>query len=153
MNVILTERIRNLGVLGETVRVKAGFARNYLVPKGKAVYATKDNLAKFEMRRAELEKLAADKHQAALQLREQLLALPQISLRAKAGEEGKIFGSIGTRDIADAISQAGVAIQKHQVSLPEGTLRMLGDYEIMIELEADVFAAVKVSVVADVTSR
>ncbi len=149
MEVILLEKIRNLGTLGEKVKVAPGYGRNYLIPQGKATYATADNLKKFEARRAELEKAAAKAVQAA-QLRQQALAaLPIIKILAKAGEEGKLFGSIGTKDIADAVTQAGVEICKSEVILPTGVLRQLGDYEIEIEVHGDVMASVKITVVSE----
>lgn len=146
MEVILLEKMRNLGAFGETVKVKSGFARNYLIPQGKAVYATKDNLAKFEQRRAELERLAAERFSQATAKQKALSELPLIIINAKAGEEGKLFGSVGTRDLADAITKAGVQVEKREVRLPEGALRNIGEYEITIELENDVTATVKVNV-------
>lgn len=149
MEVILLEKMRNLGVLGDKVKVKPGYARNFLVPQGKAVYATQDNLAKFELRRAELEKLADAKIKEAVERQQALTALPVITLVAKAGEEGKLFGSIGTRDIAEAIEKAGVTVEKREISLPEGALRLVGEYDIHIELEGDVSAVVKLNVVGE----
>lgn len=149
MEVILLEKIRNLGALGDKVKVKAGFARNYLIPKGKAVYANKANITKFEQRRAELEKLAGEKHEQALARQRTINELGEITLAAKAGEEGKLFGSIGIRDIAQALSKAGLVIEKREIRLPEGTLRMVGEYEISIELESDITATVKVNVVPE----
>lgn len=149
MEVILLEKMRNLGAFGETVKVKSGFARNYLIPQGKAVYATKDNLAKFEQRRAELERLAAERFSQATAKQKALSELPLITINAKAGEEGKLFGSVGTRDLADAITKAGVQVEKREVRLPEGALRNIGEYEITIELENDVTAMVKVNVVPE----
>ena len=149
MEVILLEKMRNLGGLGDKVKVKSGYARNFLVPQGKAVYATKDNLVKFEQRRAELEKLAAEKMKHAVERQQQLAALPPVVIVAKAGEEGKLFGSIGTRDIVDAIQNAGVTVEKSEIALPEGTLRELGEYEIAIELESDVSTVIKINVVAE----
>jgi large subunit ribosomal protein L9 len=146
VEVILLEKMRNLGALGEKVNVKPGYARNFLIPQGKAVYATKDNLAKFEQRRAELEKLAAERLKQATARQASLNALSMIVISAKAGDEGKLFGSIGTRDIADAINKAGVPVEKREVRLPEGTLRLVGEYEVIIELESDVTAIVKVSI-------
>lgn len=147
MEVILLEKMRNLGALGEKVNVKPGFARNFLIPQGKAAYANKENLAKFEVRRAELEKKAAENIALAAQKQAAINALPTIKIASKAGDEGKLFGSIGTRDIADAIKKVGADIEKRQVRLPEGPLRMVGEYEITIELEADVTATVKVKVI------
>src|SRR5436190_14843090 len=110
VEVILLEKIRNLGVLGEKVKVKSGYGRNYLVPQGKAVYATAENTAKFEARRAELEKAAAEHVKAAEGRKQALEALQVVTIAAKSGEEGKLFGSIGTRDIAAAITKAGVEV-------------------------------------------
>ena len=149
MEVILLEKMRNLGALGEKVKVKSGFARNYLIPQGKAVYATKDNMAKFEQRRAELEKVAQERQAKAMERQKALQALPTITITAKAGDEGKLFGSIGTRDIAHAISAAGVEVEKREIRLSEGVLRLLGEYEIAIELDSDVTATVKVNVVGE----
>ncbi|VVC76573.1 50S ribosomal protein L9 [Aquicella siphonis] len=149
MEVILLEKMRNLGALGEKVKVKSGYARNFLIPQGKAVYATKDNLAKFELRRAELEKLAAERMKDATARQQSLAALPTIVITVKAGEEGKLFGSIGTRDIADAIMKAGVKVEKREVYLPEGAIRLVGEYDIAVDLGSDVTATVKVSVVAE----
>lgn len=149
MDVILLERVRNLGSLGDTVKVKGGFARNFLIPQGKAVSANTINKAKFEARRAELEKAAGEKHQAALDRQKTLNNLSTVILAAKAGDEGKLFGSIGTRDIADAITKAGVAVDKRDVRLPEGTLRMIGEYEISVELDSDIVSTVKLNIVPE----
>jgi large subunit ribosomal protein L9 len=149
VEIILLENMRNLGALGDTVKVKPGFARNCLVPQGKAVYATNANIEKFNQRRAELEKIAAEKYQQALVKQQAINALPVITITVKAGEEGKLFGSIGTRDIVDAINKAGGSIEKRQVRLSEGALRMIGEYDITIELEGDVTATVKLNIVAE----
>lgn len=149
MEVILLEKMRNLGALGDKVRVKSGFARNFLIPQGKAVYATKDNLAKFEKRRAELEKLAAEKHKQALARQEKINALGSVTISAKAGDEGKLFGSIGTRDIVDALKKAGLDVEKREVRMSEGTLRNVGEYEVAIDLESDVAAHIKLNIVAE----
>lgn len=149
MEVILLEKMRNLGALGDKVKVKPGFARNFLIPKAKAVYANKANLAKFEERRAELEKKAAENHQKALDRQQAISALPVITLAVKAGEEGKLFGSIGTRDITDAIIKAGAAVEKREVRLPAGALRMVGEYEITVELDSDVTAVVKINIIPE----
>lgn len=146
MEVILLERMRNLGALGQTVKVKSGYARNFLIPQGKAVYATKANVAKFEQRRAELEKIEAEKLKQAQVRQEALNALPVIKITSKAGDEGKLFGSVGTRDIAEAITKAGQPVEKSEVRLSEGSIRMVGEYEITVELESDVTALVKISV-------
>lgn len=149
MNVILLEKVRNLGSLGETVHVKPGYGRNFLVPKGKAVYATPDNITKFEARRKELEKAAAATLAEAQAKKQAIEALGAVVIHAKAGDEGKLFGSLGTRDIADAITHAGVEIAKSEVDLPAGPLRNLGDYELTLELHGDVVAVVKISVVSE----
>lgn len=149
MEVILLEKMRSLGALGDKVKVKPGYARNYLIPQGKAVYANKDNLVKFEQRRAELEKIAAEKSKDAVAKQQSLMALSVVTITAKAGEEGKLFGSIGTRDIADAITAAGVAVEKREVQLSEGTLRVAGEYEVVIELESDITATVKIAIIPE----
>jgi large subunit ribosomal protein L9 len=148
MEVILLEKVRNLGGLGEKVKVRSGYGRNFLIPKGLAVMATADNMAKFEARRAELEKAAAD-HLAAAQARAaKLAALGEITIAANAGEEGKLFGSVGTADIADAITAAGVEVAKAEVKMPQGALRHTGEFSIDVALHSDVTQAVTVKVVA-----
>lgn len=149
MEVILLEKIRNLGSLGDKVKVAPGYGRNFLIPQGKATYATVENSRKFEARRAELEKAAAEAIQAAQARQQALAALSVIKISAKAGEEGKLFGSIGTRDIAEAVTKAGVEISKSEVILPAGVLRQVGEYELEIEVHGDVMAMVKVSIVAE----
>lgn len=149
MEVILLEKVRNLGSLGDQVKVRAGYGRNFLIPQGKAVMATKDNVAKFEERRAELEAKAAEQHSAAQARAEQLAALGVVTIAARAGDEGKLFGSVTASDVADAVSAAGVAVAKSEVKMPEGALRMTGDYELMVQLHTDVMQAVNVQVVAE----
>lgn len=149
MEVILLERIRNLGALGQKVKVKPGFGRNYLVPHGKAVYATPANIIKFEARRAEFEKVEAEHLQAAQAKSAALKALEMVVIASKAGEEGKLFGSIGTRDIADAITKAGIEVAKSDIHLPMGALRQVGEYDIEVELHSDVETIIKISVVAE----
>jgi large subunit ribosomal protein L9 len=149
MEVILLENISNLGALGDKVNVKAGFGRNYLVPQGKAVPATASNIAEFEARRADLEAAAAATLAAAETRAEAINALGLISIAANAGEEGKLFGSVGTRDIAEAITAAGCEVDKSEVRLPEGALRDLGEYEIAIQVHGDVFAAVAIAVIPE----
>ena len=127
MNVILLERVNNLGDLGDQVNVKAGYGRNFLIPQGKAVSATADNVAKFEARRAELEAAAAEKL-AAAEARKAALSELSISITQKAGDEGKLFGSVGTSDIANAITAAGVEVSKSEIRLPEGALRHVGEF-------------------------
>lgn len=149
MEVILLENISNLGGLGDKVNVKAGFGRNYLVPQGKAVPATESNIAEFEARRADLEAAAAATLAAAEARAETINALGLITITANAGEEGKLFGSVGTRDIAEAVTTAGAEVDKSEVRLPEGALREVGEYEIAIQVHGDVFAAVAIAVVPE----
>ena len=150
MEVILLEKMRHLGELGEKVKVKPGFARNYLIPQGKAVYATAINLAKVEERRAELEKLAAKRHGEALARQKTIEDLSGITLTAKVGEEGKLFGSIGARDIVDAIKKAGVTVERREIRLPsEGVIRLAGEYDITIDLESNITAKIKVKIVGE----
>ncbi len=144
MEVILLEKIRKLGALGEKVNVKPGFGRNYLIPQRKAVFATPTNLAKFEARRAELEKIEADRLAVAQARSVTLKGIGVVTIACRAGEDGKLFGSVGTRDIAEAITKAGVAIDKSEVHLPEGTLRNIGEYDIGIDLHGDIDIEVKV---------
>jgi large subunit ribosomal protein L9 len=149
MNIILLDKIANLGGLGDQVSVKSGYARNFLFPQGKAVPATKDNVEKFEARRAELEAKMTEVLNAAQARADQLTALEAVTIQAPAGDEGKLFGSVGTRDIADAVSAAGVAVTKAEVKLPTGTLRELGEYDIDVQLHAEVTTTVKVVIVAE----
>ncbi len=149
MQVILLEKIRNLGELGDQVSVKAGYGRNFLVPQGKAVPATKDNVQYFEERRAELEQKAADKLAAAEARLAKILELGNITITAKSGDEGKLFGSIGTRDIAEAITEAGVEVVKAEVLLPLGAIRNTGEYEIGIQVHPDVGGEITLSVVPE----
>ena len=149
MDVILLENISKLGKLGEKVSVRAGFGRNFLIPQGKAVYATAANVAEFEARRAELEAAAANHLATAEQRAAAINALDVVTITAVAGEEGKLFGSVGTRDIAEAITALGCAVDKSEVRLPKGPLRELGGYEIAIQVHGDITAMVTVAVVAD----
>ncbi|HEY9043503.1 MAG TPA: 50S ribosomal protein L9 [Rheinheimera sp.] len=149
MQIILLDKVANLGGLGDNVTVKSGYARNFLFPQGKAVPATKANIEKFEARRAELEaKLAADLA-AANDRAAKIAALGEVTIASKAGDEGKLFGSVGTRDIADAITEAGVKVSKAEVKLPNGTLRETGEFDIDLQLHAEVIATVKVVVIAE----
>lgn len=147
MEVILTEKRRHLGNLGDKVKVKPGFARNFLIPQGKAVFATKDNVAKFEARRAELEKAANEKNAKALERQAALQALPPFTIVAKTAEGGKLFGSIGIREIVDVLTNNNVVVEKSEVYLPQGSLRLLGDYEVAIDLGGDVIAYIKLSII------
>ena len=147
MQVILLETIKNLGDLGSVVNVRPGYGRNFLIPQGKALPATKNNLAEVEERRAELEKQAAELLSAA-EARAEKLAEATITVGAKSGDEGKLFGSVGTANIADAISeQTGVAVEKAEVKLPLGAIRQTGEYEIDLSLHADVTVTIKLTVV------
>lgn len=148
MEVILLEKIRNLGDLGQKVKVKRGFGRNYLVPEGKAVAATDTNLAEFEARRAELEKKAAELLKSA-QKRANALSTLVLNVPAKVGEEGKLYGSIGTREIADAITSAGVEVHKSEIRLPQGTIRYTGEYDISVQLHSDIVTSIKISVIPE----
>ncbi|MFW1753896.1 50S ribosomal protein L9 [Acinetobacter wanghuae] len=148
MDIILLQRIKNLGKLGDKVSVKAGYGRNYLIPQGQAVAATEANTAAFEARRAELEKAEADVL-AAAQARADQLNEVNIVITAKSGDEGKLFGSIGTRDIADALTNAGLTVDRAEVRLPNGALRNTGEFNIAIQLHHDVVAEVLVTIVAE----
>lgn len=147
MEVILLEKIANLGNLGDKVNVKGGYARNFLLPQGKATAATAANVAAFEARRAELEKLAAEKKAEAEARAAQLNEL-EITITATAGDEGKLFGSIGTHDIADALTAAGVPVAKSEVRLPNGTIRQTGEFDVALHLHTDIEASVRLIVVA-----
>ena len=149
MEVILLETVTNLGDLGDKVSVKAGYGRNFLIPQGKAVPATEEAVAEFEARRAELERAAAEAVAAARTRAEALAALDVITIEANAGEEGKLFGSIGTRDIAAAVAAAGCEIDKSEVKLPDGALRDLGEYTIAVQLHAEVMADLTLAVVPE----
>lgn len=148
MDVILLEKIANLGNLGDKVNVKGGYARNFLLPQGKATAATAANVEAFEARRAELEKQAAEK-KAQADARAAKLAELTVTIAANSGDEGKLFGSIGTRDIAEAVSAAGVELDKSEVRLPNGALRSVGEYDVEVHLHTDVEATVKIVVVAE----
>ncbi|MCK7552310.1 MULTISPECIES: 50S ribosomal protein L9 [Marinobacter] len=148
MEVILLEKVANLGSLGDKVKVKAGYGRNFLLPYGKAVAATADNLKAFEERRAELEKAAADKLATAT-ARAEALEGASFTISSKAGDEGKLFGSIGVRDIADAVTAGGTEVEKSEVRLPEGPLRAIGEYDIELQLHSDVTVQIKLVVVAE----
>ena len=150
MQVILLDKVANLGSLGDQVNVKAGYARNFLVPQGKAVPATKKNIEFFEARRAELEAKLAEVLAAANARAEKINALETVTIASKAGDEGKLFGSIGTRDIADAVTAAaGVEVAKSEVRLPNGVLRTTGEHEVSFQVHSEVFAKVIVNVVAE----
>jgi len=149
MEVILLDNVGSLGGLGDRVDVKPGYGRNFLIPQGKAVPATPENVEKFEARRAELEAAAAATLDAAQKRAEGIEALEQVQIAATAGEEGKLFGSVGTRDIAEALTAAGCETDKAEVRLPDGAIRELGEYEIMIQLHAEVATTANIAIVAE----
>ncbi|ANF24264.1 MULTISPECIES: 50S ribosomal protein L9 [Pseudomonadaceae] len=147
MEVILLEKVANLGNLGDKVNVKSGYGRNYLLPQRKATAATPTNIAEFEARRADLEKAAADR-KASAETRAAQLAELEVTITATAGDEGKLFGSIGTHDIADALTASGVEVAKSEIRLPNGTIRQVGEYDVAVHLHTDVEATVKLIVIA-----
>jgi large subunit ribosomal protein L9 len=148
MEIILLQKVANLGNIGDRVKVKSGFGRNYLLPQGKATVATPDNIARFEARRAELEKVAREQLSSAEEragaLKEFKLVIP-----SKAGTEGKLFGSIGTADIAEAATKAGIKIERSEVRLPNGALRTVGDHTVVLHLHADIDVPLAVTIVAE----
>jgi large subunit ribosomal protein L9 len=146
MDIILLEKVGGLGNLGDKVKVKSGFGRNFLIPYGKAVSATAENVARFEARRAELEKAAAERKAAAEERAGKLAGLV-VTIKANCGDEGKLFGSIGTRDIAEAITATGTEVSKSEVRLPTGVLRNTGEFDIDVQLHAEVTQTIKLSVV------
>ena len=149
MQVIRLDKIAHLGKVGDQVNVKSGFARNYLIPQGKAVMATKANIEHFEARRAELEEKAAQALAAAVDRAARLEALGSVTIASKAGDEGRLFGSIGTRDIADAITAKGVEVAKSEVRLPNGLIRTLGEHEVTFQFHGEVFSHLNVVIVAE----
>lgn len=148
MNVILLERIGKLGDLGDEVVVKSGFARNFLIPQGRAVRATEDNRKGFEARRAELE-AAALKRRSAAEQRAAALTDQEITIVARSADEGKLYGSVGTQDIADALIAKNLEVTKAEVRMPEGAIRQVGEYEVAIALDSELSVDVKVIVVAE----
>ncbi|WP_420589525.1 50S ribosomal protein L9 [Bacterioplanoides sp.] len=148
MQIILLEKVANLGELGEQVTVKPGYARNFLFPQNKAVPATKANVEQFEARRAELEKAAAEKLASANSRKEKIEGI-ELSVAVRAGDEGKLFGSLGNRDIAELATEAGVELSKSEVRLPTGPIRSVGEFDVAIHLHAEVNAVLKLHVVAE----
>lgn len=148
MEVILLEKIANVGDLGSIVNVRSGFGRNYLIPQGKAKMATKDNVAEFEARRAELEQ-AANEAVAAAEARKAQLEDMVLTIKAKTGGEGKLFGSVSNTEIAEAINAAGVEVERREIRMPDGPLRQIGEHEIGVHLHTDVDTVVKVVVEED----
>lgn len=148
MEIILLEKVANLGNLGDKVVVKPGYGRNFLIPKGKAVRASAAKLAEFEQRRAELEQKAANEF-AAAEARAEALAKLNVTIAQKAGEEGRLYGSVGAKDIADAVTAAGMPTNKNEVRLPTGPIRHTGDYEIKLHVHTDLDAVVAVKIIPE----
>lgn len=148
MQIILLEAVENLGKLGDTVKVKPGYARNFLLPQGKAVPATRENLAEVEARRAELERQEAEAL-ALAQSRAEKLEGVQVTVTRKAGDEGKLFGSVGPVDIAEALAAEGMEVERHEVRIPVDSIRQVGEYPIIIHLHAEVEANITLSVAAE----
>ncbi|MBK8453194.1 MAG: 50S ribosomal protein L9 [Thiofilum sp.] len=148
MEVILLQKVENLGTLGGIVSVRPGYARNYLIPTGRAKMATKQNIADFEQKRAELEKAAAENH-AAAEARAAQLQDMVFTIKANVGSEGKLFGSVSNIEIAEAIQAAGITIERRELRMPSGPIRALGEYEVGVHLHTDVNATIKVVVEAE----
>ena len=148
MDVILLTKVANLGTIGDRVKVKSGYGRNFLLPKGKATLATPENVKKFEARRAELEKIARDQFQDA-ESRAAAFKDFKLQITAKAGTEGKLFGSIGTADIAEACTNAGHKVARAEVRLPTGPLRMVGEHTITLHLHTDIDVQLPVVITAE----
>ena len=148
MEVILLEKVDNLGNVGDKVTVRPGYGRNFLLPKGKATLATAENIAEMEARRAELEAREANELSAAQSRAEQLEQL-QLTINARAGVEGKLFGSVGTADIAEAATGAGHVVERSEVRMPDGPIRIAGEYEVGVHLHSDVNAVIRVTVIPE----
>lgn len=149
MEVILLDKVSGLGDLGEKVTVKPGYGRNFLIPDGKAIPATKFNLEQFEQRRTELEQEAAGKLMVAETRKAAVEGMEAVSISHKAGEEGKLFGSVGTVDISRACGEAGVTVEKNEIRLPEGPMRATGEFDVVLHLHPDVNASLKVIIIAE----
>lgn len=148
MELILLQKVKNLGNLGDKVKVKPGYGRNYLVPQGKATAATEQNIAEFEQRRAEYE-AKANQQLAGAEARRAQFENASVTIKANASPEGKLFGSVGPRDIADAFTEAGIALDKSEVVMSEGPLRHIGEFDVAVHLHADVHTQVKVVITAE----
>ena len=148
MEVILLQKVANLGNIGDRVKVRSGFGRNFLLPQGKATLATPDNIARFDARRAELERVARE-HLSSAEERSAAMKDFKLTVHAKAGTEGKLFGSIGTSDIAEELNRAGFQVERSEVRLPHGPLRMVGEHTVNLHLHADVDVPVQVTIVAE----
>lgn len=153
MQVILLDQVANLGGFGEQVNVKTGYARNYLVPQGKAVPATKKNIQYFEVQRAELKSKLANTRATAENIANKINELGNITIIAKSGNEGKLFGSIGTRDIANAISSAGINVAKSAVRMQHGVLRTVGEHTVNIQIHSGIIATLNVNVISGASSK
>jgi large subunit ribosomal protein L9 len=151
MQIILLEKVINLGTLGDVVKVKDGYARNFLIPQGKAKRATDANLAEFEKRRAELEKVQADALSAA-QAKGAAVDGTTVQITRKAGVDGRLFGSVSTHDIAEALEQQGHSVERASIRLPQGPLKTIGDHDVSISLHTDVVVNIKVSVLGETAS-
>jgi large subunit ribosomal protein L9 len=149
MDVILLDKVENLGNLGDVVTVKPGYGRNFLLPAGRAIPATEANRKVFDERRTELEKAAAEALAAAERRRDAIQELAIVTIAQRAGDEGKLFGSVGTADIADAVTGAGAELHKHEVRMPTGALRQTGSYDIDVHLHPEVNATVSIEIVAE----
>ena len=149
MEVILLEKLGKLGNIGDIANVKAGYGRNYLIPQGKALYATKANLEEFETRRADLEAAAANKMEKAQIRANKLAEIASVTITANAGDEGKLFGSVGTREIEEAVNNAGGEISKSEINMPEGAIRNIGEYTVEIQLHTDVTQVITIVVEAE----
>jgi large subunit ribosomal protein L9 len=148
MDIILLQKVANLGNIGDRVKVRSGYGRNFLLPQGKATVATADNVAKFEARRAELEKVARE-HLVSANERAEAMKDFKLTIQAKAGTEGKLFGSIGTADIAEACQKAGFKVERSEVRMPNGPLRTVGEHVVNLHLHADIDVHVPVTIVAE----
>lgn len=149
MEIILLDKIAHLGGLGDKVKVRNGYARNFLLPKKKAVLATEENLKKFEAERLQYAAKIAAELQLAQDRANKITEMGSITIASNAGDEGKLFGSIGTRDISDALTAAGVEVHKSEVRMPDGVIRSIGEYEIALQLHADVKTTIKVTIVPE----
>jgi large subunit ribosomal protein L9 len=149
MEVILLEKLGKLGNIGDLANVKAGYGRNYLIPQGKALFATAANLEEFETRRADLEAAAANKMEKAQIRANKLAEVGTVTIVANAGDEGKLFGSVGTREIEEAVNNAGGEISKSEINLPEGAIRNIGEFAVEVQLHTDVTQSITVVVEAE----
>ena len=145
MEIILLERIKNVGNLGDKVKVRSGYGRNFLIPQGKAVFATEANLADFESRREELEQKAANSLQDS-ELRAEKINSLTVTVQALASDEGKLYGSVGVNEIAHAITATGINVAKHEIRLPDGPFHAIGEYEVAVQVNSDLTAKVKLTI-------